>query len=384
MKNKFRLSNEEVEGLHRRPLYNELIGMLDKPLITQYPDRKATNLRNSNWLQQLDGNDYEAVKQLNHNIMRDQEKQILLKHYAQATGAPLQEVKSMHTQTAKEPEYHNMASGDDEAAPEAMDVENAAFQHMFDPAIDVRREDIYKTVARQPMRSKTKDKIQKQTGFLGNPNTNRKKKMVDEKLDDEIEKVSRQEVNDADIEAVRKAMKKSAFNKMAQQELQLVKTDVDTKTKKKGHKKHDDGDELAKVDKQTVSPDEIRDVELAAEKRRHRSFQEGGSSSSKTQPKPKKRGASKSPETLRYDDPESSHEPKNKLSQRAIKINESHDLAISDGAKLELHPTFGAWKIAVGSRKDPLHQQMKLRKLPFNKQTTIAAMINKIMEFDKK
>jgi hypothetical protein len=45
MKNKFRLSIEEVEGLHRRPLYNELIGMLDKPLITQYPDRKATQLR---------------------------------------------------------------------------------------------------------------------------------------------------------------------------------------------------------------------------------------------------------------------------------------------------------------------------------------------------
>ncbi len=74
MKNKFRLSNDEVEGLHRRPLYNELIGMLDKPLITQYPDRKATNSRNSNWLQQLDGNDYEAVKQLNHYMMRDQEK----------------------------------------------------------------------------------------------------------------------------------------------------------------------------------------------------------------------------------------------------------------------------------------------------------------------
>ena len=63
-------------------------------------------------------------------------------------------------------------------------------------------------------------------------------------MDDEIEQVSRQEVNDADIEAVRKARKKSAFNKMAQHELQLVKTD--TKTKKKGHKKHDDEDELAK------------------------------------------------------------------------------------------------------------------------------------------
>ena len=35
--------------------------------------------------------------------MRDQEKHILVKRYAQATGAPLQEVKSMHTQTAKEP-----------------------------------------------------------------------------------------------------------------------------------------------------------------------------------------------------------------------------------------------------------------------------------------
>ena len=44
------------------------------------------------------------------------------------------------------------------------------------------------------------------------------------------------------------------------------------------------------------------------------------------------------------------------------------------------------WKIAFGSgrkSKDP-YQQMKLRKLPFNKQTTIEAMIIKIMEFDKK
>ena len=112
------------------------------------------------------------------------------------------------------------------------------------------------------------------------------------------------------------------------------------------------------MDKQTVSRDEIRDVELAAEKRRHRSFQEGGSSSSKTQTKPNKRGASKSPETLRYDDPESaheplnqvelSHEPKNKISQRAIKINETHELAIASGTKKEHHTTMADWKIAFG------------------------------------
>ena len=70
-------------------------------------------------------------------------------------------------------------------------------------------------------------------------------------------------MNDADIEAVRKAIKKSAFNRMAQQGLKLVKTDFDTKTKKKRHKKHDDEDELAKLDKQTINADEIRDVELA-------------------------------------------------------------------------------------------------------------------------
>jgi len=165
MKNKFRLSNDEVEGLHRRPLYNELIGMLDKPLITNYPDRKAINLRNSNWLQQLDGNDYDALKQMNHNIMKEQEKQNLLKHYAMATGVPLQEVKSMHTQAAKEPEYHNMAAGDDEEMPVAMDAEDAPFHHLFDPSVDVRREDVHKVAEKQPRRSKTKDNTKTDRSF---------------------------------------------------------------------------------------------------------------------------------------------------------------------------------------------------------------------------
>ena len=157
MKNKFRLSNDEVEGLHRRPLYNELIGMLDKPLITSYPDRKATNLRNSNWLQQLDGNDFEAIKQLNHNIMKDQEKQNLLRQYAMASGVPLQEVKSMHTQTAREPEYHNMAAGDDEHIPMEQDHE-PRYSQMFGPAVDIEMEDVHRAAASQPSSSKTRKK----------------------------------------------------------------------------------------------------------------------------------------------------------------------------------------------------------------------------------
>ena len=71
----FRLSNEtNLDGLHRRPLYDELIGEINKPLITHYPDRKATQLRNSNWLQQLDGDDYESLKQMNHIILKNTRK----------------------------------------------------------------------------------------------------------------------------------------------------------------------------------------------------------------------------------------------------------------------------------------------------------------------
>ena len=62
-----------------------------------------------------------------------------------------------------------MAERDDEAMPEHMEAEDTPFQHLFDPQLDVRHEDLYKTVARQPMRSKTKDKIQKDTGLLKSP-----------------------------------------------------------------------------------------------------------------------------------------------------------------------------------------------------------------------
>ena len=80
MPKKFILSNEtSLDGLHRRPKYDELIGEINKPLITQYPDRKATQLRNSNWLQQLDGDDYESLKQMNHNIMKEHEKRNIVK-----------------------------------------------------------------------------------------------------------------------------------------------------------------------------------------------------------------------------------------------------------------------------------------------------------------
>ena len=71
----------------------------------------------------------------------------------------------MHTHTAHEPEYHNMAAGDDDAIPAAMDAENTPFQHMFDPPIDIRNEEVHEAAEREPRRSKTKDNTKRDRSF---------------------------------------------------------------------------------------------------------------------------------------------------------------------------------------------------------------------------
>jgi len=283
MKNRINLN--AVDGLHRRPLYDELIGMIDKPMITNYPDRKATQLRNSNWLQQLDGADYESLKQLNHNIMKDQEKTILLRHYAQANGVPLQEVRAAHHQAEAAqhqthvPEYHDMSVSDGDPIPEHMDAENTPYQNLFDPDIikHMQQERVLNTVQRQPVRSKTLGKIKKEHGSLGKVNTRRKEKLASDELDEEMEKVAQAEATDAELEALRKTVKKSAFAKLAKSEIQKIKTDVDAKVKKSVKFKKEDEDELSKIEKVDVSPDELRELEKTVQNVNH---QRGGSSAS--------------------------------------------------------------------------------------------------------
>jgi hypothetical protein len=150
MPKQFRLSNEtNLDGLHRRPLYNELIGEINKPLITQYPDRKATQLRNSLWLQQLDGDDFESLKQMNHNIMKEKEKDILLKHYAQAQGVPLQEVRSMHRQAQEttappQTQYYDMSAGDEPMPDANTNPAPTTDNPLFGPEIDLTNENLLK------------------------------------------------------------------------------------------------------------------------------------------------------------------------------------------------------------------------------------------------
>ena len=79
------LSNNTF-GLHRRQTYEELVGEIGKPLLTAYPDRKAINLRFSNWLSQLDAEGVKTMEQQQLNAMKEQEKQNLLREYAMTTG----------------------------------------------------------------------------------------------------------------------------------------------------------------------------------------------------------------------------------------------------------------------------------------------------------
>ena len=385
MPKQFKLSNEtSLDGLHRRPLYNELIGEINKPLITQYPDRKATQLRNSLWLQQLDGDDHESLKQMNHNILKEQEKDILLKHYAQAQGVPLQEVRSMHRQAQEttappQTQYYDMSAGDEPMPDANTNPTPTAANPLFGPEIDLTNENLYKTVDRQPMRSKTIHKIQKEPKEPGKQNTRRKEKLAKDEHDEAVAKVAQSDIQDEAIQVSRKAVKKSAFVKSTNEHLGKINTDVDAKVNK----------EIAKLNKQEPTFDEIMATAKAfdehKEKQKKKNHQVVVASSSTSPPKKekpepprkyskRKRSKSPDPETLRE---------KNELSKKEVLAIHNHDVAINKGSNLDQYKTENEWKMALGKRREPYQDQMALRKLKWNASFTISRMINAILTFDK-
>ena len=84
------------EGYKVRPSYEELINTLDKPLDLKYPDRKASQMRNSHWLSQLDGDSFRAMDELHHTILKGHEKEALLKSYASSNHVSLASLRSHH------------------------------------------------------------------------------------------------------------------------------------------------------------------------------------------------------------------------------------------------------------------------------------------------
>ena len=72
---------QAIIGLRKRETYDELINDLNHDLITNYPDRRASELENSSYMSQLRGGFEEMLIQ-NDNLMKKKMKDIVLKEEA--------------------------------------------------------------------------------------------------------------------------------------------------------------------------------------------------------------------------------------------------------------------------------------------------------------
>ena len=379
MKHKFKLSNETTEGLHRRPLYNELIGLLDKPLITHYPDRKATNLRNSNWLQQLDGDDFQAIKQLNHNIMKDQEKTILLKQYAQSTGAPLQEVRAMHTQTTQ-PEYFNMSAGESRSHHDAssissiekMEEEYFPTETLFGPEVDTRREQYHYQVP-TTTRSKTYNKAGKKKGYLGKVNP--RGEMFNEKMEEEVAEEHDAEFDDVMHEAEQKEEKEKSFvDQVASFFFGETMTDIDHHMPQHSRKTKEPASPVREERASASTGVAIYESPVAA--------------------RPKAKAKAENPKD---DNPESDHEPKgppgrpkgSKKKEPKVKKEPAATKRpeVVHGTQIFFRDTFEEWmKEPKGNLLDQIDRRKNIRdkyKVKTLANMTKGKLVNLIMEADK-
>jgi hypothetical protein len=82
-------------GLQKRMSYDDMIRYLEKdPDKIKYPNRKATILRNSFELSQLDGLGQLEINRQHELVMRHQQRQILLARFAEDHGLPLADVRA--------------------------------------------------------------------------------------------------------------------------------------------------------------------------------------------------------------------------------------------------------------------------------------------------
>ena len=87
-------------GLRVKPTYEQLIGEITKPLFNSYPDRKASQLRFSNWLSQLDAEGIKTLEQQQLQAMKEQQKQNLLREYSMSHGISRAEADAMSSATS--------------------------------------------------------------------------------------------------------------------------------------------------------------------------------------------------------------------------------------------------------------------------------------------
>jgi hypothetical protein len=82
-------------GLRKRPTYEELIDYIERdPDKIQYPDRRATFLRNSHYMTVLDGEGFREMEAQQMNLMKDQLRESRLREAAIHYEVPIAEVRA--------------------------------------------------------------------------------------------------------------------------------------------------------------------------------------------------------------------------------------------------------------------------------------------------
>ena len=88
-----------LKGLRKRETYEELINELGEDPIKKYPDRRATNIENSNFMSQLASGFQEVIEQ-NNRILKEKTKELLLQEATASSGVSHKQLsiqKSSHS-----------------------------------------------------------------------------------------------------------------------------------------------------------------------------------------------------------------------------------------------------------------------------------------------
>ena len=206
-------TNKIMEGLRRRPNYDELVSNINKPVIplSQFPDRKAVKLRNSNWLSQLDGDSHKALESMHLNMVKEQEKDRLLQNYSTSNNVPLSFTRAQaHAQTQHDLE----AQRDDELfhspQPRNMTHEYDIIQLDHSPEFPSQSQtrSFHHSLVPRPMtQSSTWEKIEEES---------KHKKMLffdiaKDDFDDDVARTHAMDVDDAEMRAQDEENKKKNF-----------------------------------------------------------------------------------------------------------------------------------------------------------------------------
>jgi len=85
-----------ITGLKKRPTYDELINEIGEDPIKRYPDRRASQIENTNYMSQL-ASGFQGVIEQHERVMKEKTKQLLLQEMASGSSVSHNELKSQYS-----------------------------------------------------------------------------------------------------------------------------------------------------------------------------------------------------------------------------------------------------------------------------------------------